>query len=173
MKLTKVTLIAAVALTSTAALAKRTESKNSKVVIRNSTTSYTFRDKRAAVADCEAKLAQKLNDVENNLNSNFPKGYEYECGEVEVLTETKFDIVTYVGSMYRGWAAVDHTYTIDLTVKCVPRKLSEKALYAMAQRCEENPVEACFDEKLLAKLDAIGTTKFTYIHKGSTCKPLN
>lgn len=153
--------------------AKDEASNIERVVTRDNFESYTFRSKRDAKNSCESKIAEILNDAESNLNGFFPKGYEYECSSIQIVTESDFDTVSYVGSMSRGWGAIDHKYTIALTIKCIPRKLSEKALYAMAQRCEENPTAACFDEQLLTRLDQIGMTKFTYEHKGSSCKPVN
>lgn len=144
-----------------------------RVVDRLTFESYPDRAKRDSVNECEAKLAQMLNQVEGNLDSYFEKGFEYECKEIEISSETDFDSISHMGSMRRFWGSVDHKYTVEITVSCVPRKLSEKALFAMAKRCEENPTAACFNDELLSKLDNIGTTKFSYRHKGSTCKALD
>lgn len=143
-----------------------------RIVDRQTYGSYGHRKKSDAINACESELARMLDGIESGLDEFFDKGFEYECSEIIINSESDFDSVGHMGSMRRGWLAVDHKYTIEITIGCVPRKLSEKALFSMARRCEVNPTEACFDDKLLEKLDSIGTTKFSYEHKGSSCKPL-
>lgn len=122
-------------------------------------------NKFETISRCTNQLTAIINDVEERLAQRLDKGFDYECSKVLVSTETDIKLTR----------LIDRTrvYKIQIAVSCEQRKLSEKAMYSMAKRCEENPTEACFNETLLEKLDAIKPTEFVYKHKGKDCKVLN
>ncbi|MDD0851642.1 hypothetical protein HBN50_00990 [Halobacteriovorax sp. GB3] len=138
-----------------------------KVIYRDFIESSEKRDSKYDVKNrCTSKLTEIINHVEVRLTQRFEKGFDYECSKVLVSTET--DLKRTQWSPY-----ILRMFKIQIAVSCEQRKLSEKAMYSMAKRCEENPTEACFNETLLEKLDAIKPTEFVYKHKGKDCKVLN
>jgi hypothetical protein len=149
--------------------AKKSE-KNKKLATSHNYESTYFKKRKDARRECNIKLAEMMSTVESKLGAVYSRGYEFECREVIYESKTQFDRDGNFLSSSRMWGAVDHVFTIGINAYCVPRSLREKQVYAMAMRCEQNPTEACFQDSVLDKIDALATTKITYDHSGLYCK---
>lgn len=165
--MTRYILLLVALVMTTSSFAKRTSAPRSLVAKRYSFSSYTHSTKRSVKNACIQKIQEMVTTAESELNILYEKGYEYECSEMIIQSKTKINSHY---TMARGPFDFIHDYSASVVVKCVPRKLSEKAIYSMAKRCELNPVEACFEDSILEKIDKVGTTFITYKHSGKSCK---
>ena len=107
----------------------------------------------------EAKSLDAIDQYGFTGKPNIQGDVQYACKEIIIKTLPR---ILPSGTSLSMVSGTVHAF-------CVPRSLAEKQLISFAKKCELNPMESCFEERVLRRLESVRSTVVTYDHS-SPCR---